>query len=154
MASRPAPPMACSGHGSATLGPGFSSQKAPVARPLQPVTYIVNTVTGKNCVPADTVNIKLSYNLSLFVPNAFTPNGDGNNDLFRVKAKGVALYRLQVYNRWGQLIFQTNNMAQGWDGRYKGQLQPFGTYVYFVQYAYYGRGKELLQQKGSFTLLQ
>jgi gliding motility-associated-like protein len=126
----------------------------PIAQPMQPTRYIVNTVTGLNCVPADTVNIYLSYNRSLFVPTAFSPNADGNNDLFRVKAKGVAVSNLQVYNRWGQLIFEANDVSRGWDGRFKGELQPAGTYVYVVNYAYYGREAEMLQQKGTFTLVR
>ncbi|HEU4555040.1 MAG TPA: gliding motility-associated C-terminal domain-containing protein, partial [Chitinophaga sp.] len=127
---------------------------APIAQPLHPTRYIVNTVTGLNCVPADTVNILLSYNLSLYVPNAFTPNADGINDVFRAKVKGVSSYHLQLYNRWGQLLYESFDMKTGWDGRYKGQPQPMGTYVYLVQYAYYGNEKQLLTQKGTFTLIR
>ncbi|HEY0611525.1 MAG TPA: gliding motility-associated C-terminal domain-containing protein, partial [Chitinophaga sp.] len=126
----------------------------PVAQPMQPTRYIVNTVTGLNCVPADTITIYLSYDRSLFVPTAFSPNADGNNDLFRVKAKGVAIYTLQVYNRWGQLIFEAADVTRGWDGRFKSQEQPVGTYVYVVRYAYFGRETQLLEQKGTFTLVR
>lgn len=103
---------------------------------------------------ADTVNIYLSYDRSLYIPNAFTPNDDGNNDLFRPRAKGVALYKLRVYNRWGQLIFETDDPNKGWNGRLRDQLQPFGTYVYMVQYAYYGKETQALQQKGTFMLIR
>lgn len=126
----------------------------PIAQPLQPVRYIVNTASGNNCVAADTVNIYLSYDRSLYIPNAFTPNDDGNNDLFRPRAKGVALYKLRVYNRWGQLIFETDDPNKGWNGRLRDQLQPFGTYVYMVQYAYYGKETQALQQKGTFMLIR
>jgi gliding motility-associated-like protein len=126
----------------------------PVAQPMEPTRYIVNTVTGLNCVPADTVTIYLSYDRSLFVPTAFSPNADGNNDLFRVKAKGVAVYAMQVYNRWGQLIFEAADLSRGWDGRFKSQEQPAGTYVYVVRYAYFGKETQLLEQKGTFTLIR
>ncbi|SEL50253.1 gliding motility-associated C-terminal domain-containing protein [Chitinophaga rupis] len=127
---------------------------APVAQPMHPTRYIVSTVTGKNCVPADTVNILLSYNLSVYVPNAFTPNGDGKNDVFRPKVKGASSYHLQIYNRWGQLLYDTFDMKTGWDGRYRDVLQPMGAYVYMVQYAYYGSEKNVLMQKGTFTLIR
>lgn len=135
-------------------GLSCNSCATPVAQPLQPTRYIVNTVTGLNCVPADTVSIYLSYDRSLYVPTAFSPNADGNNDLFRVKAKGVAIYNLQVYNRWGQLIFEADDLSRGWDGRLKGVPQPPGTYVYVVSYAYFGREAQVLQQKGTFVLIQ
>jgi gliding motility-associated-like protein len=127
---------------------------SPFARPLKPVTYIVKTVTGLNCIPADTINITLTYNRSLYAPSAFSPNNDGQNDVFRVKGKGVAIYHLSVYNRWGQLIYNSNDMARGWDGFYQEKLQPVGAYVYMVQYAFYGDEKNLLMQKGAFTLIR
>lgn len=126
----------------------------PVAQPTEPTRYIVNTLTGLNCVAADTVTVYLSYDRSLFVPTAFSPNDDGNNDLFRVKAKGVAIYTLQVYNRWGQLIFQADDITRGWDGYFKSQAQPMGTYVYVVRYAYFGKETQVLEQKGTFTLIR
>ncbi|PSL47509.1 gliding motility-associated-like protein [Chitinophaga niastensis] len=125
----------------------------PLAKPLQPTSYIVTTITGKNCIKSDTINIKLSYDQSLYVPNAFTPNNDGRNDVFRAKVKGVATYKLLIFNRWGELLFETNDMATGWDGRFKGQVQPFGTYVYLIKYAYFGKEEQVFQQKGTFMLL-
>lgn len=126
----------------------------PVAQPMEPTRYIVNTLTGQNCITADTVTIYLAYDRSLFVPTAFSPNDDGNNDVFRVKAKGVAVCTLQVYNRWGQLVFQADDVANGWDGRFKSQRQPMGTYVYAVRYAYFGKETQILEQKGTFTLIR
>ncbi len=137
-----------------TEGLSCETCAAPVAQPMHPTRYIVRTLTGKNCVPADTVNVLLSYNLSLYVPNAFTPNGDGKNDVFRPKVKGVSSYHLQIYNRWGQLLYETLDMKTGWDGRYKDVLQPMGAYVYIVQYTYYGNEKNVLMQKGTFMLMR
>ncbi len=59
------------------------------------------------------------------MPTAFSPNDDGNNDLFRVKAKGVAVYTLQVYNRWGQLVFQADDIARGWTAVSKTGYSPW-----------------------------
>ncbi len=67
------------------------------------------------------------------VPSAFTPNGDGKNDCFGVKEWGnVTNFQLSVYNRWGNLLFQTTNVGGCWDGTYQGILQAAGTYVYQV----------------------
>ncbi|RYY39891.1 MAG: T9SS type B sorting domain-containing protein [Chitinophagaceae bacterium] len=70
----------------------------------------------------------------LYVPNAFTPGTDGRNDRFRPLAQGrLAGYAFAVYNRWGQLVFQSTRQGEGWDGSWKGVAQPSGTYVYLVQ---------------------
>lgn len=127
---------------------------ATVAMPLKNTMYVVTTLTGDNCIKSDTIRITVSSIASLFVPNAFTPNDDGINDVFRAKVKGVAKYRLVVFNRWGKLLFETNNTKSGWDGRFRNELQPMGAYVYLIEYAYYGRENELLQQKGAFTLIR
>jgi gliding motility-associated-like protein len=67
----------------------------------------------------------------LYVPNAFTPNGDGRNDLFFPFPVGVkSLEYFQVYNRWGQLLFSTRALGEGWDGRNAGQDQPAGVYIW------------------------
>ncbi len=74
----------------------------------------------------------------LFVPNAFSPNGDGNNDFFSIYGEAVLQYQIQIFNRWGQLLYRSNDPAQinnpsaGWDGRYLGELQEVGTYIYHI----------------------
>ena len=71
----------------------------------------------------------------LFIPSAFTPNGDGLNDVFKaLYGENVTEFNLQVYDRWGELVFSTKNKAKGWDGRYKGQLQNSGIYVWIIRY--------------------
>ena len=73
----------------------------------------------------------------LTVPNAFTPNGDGLNDVFTPvisNSDQVKYYRFEVYNRWGQLIFESNKPGEGWDGKFKGKLSQFGAYNWKVSY--------------------
>ena len=75
--------------------------------------------------------------MRLTVPNAFTPNGDGLNDVFTPvisNADQVKYYVFEVYNRWGKLIFESNKPGEGWDGKYKGKLAQFGTYNWKVSY--------------------
>jgi gliding motility-associated-like protein len=68
------------------------------------------------------------------VPGGFTPNNDGKNDCFGVGYWGqVSDFAMNVYNRWGELIFSANNPTQCWDGKYKGQLQPSDVYVYIIK---------------------
>ena len=68
------------------------------------------------------------------VPNAFTPNGDGHNDCFGIQHWGdVTIEQLEVFNRQGMKVFTTKNPAECWDGRFGGQLQPAGAYVYAIR---------------------
>lgn len=67
---------------------------------------------------------------SVFVPNSFTPNGDGNNDLLHVYGVSIQSLRLMIFNQWGQKIFETTSRDEGWDGTYRGSRQPSGVYMY------------------------
>lgn len=88
------------------------------------------------------------------VPTAFTPNNDGLNDFFRphnaIKADN---YEFKVFNRWGQLVFQTNNWQAKWDGRINGELQTTGVYVWMLKYTHRDTGKAVFQ-KGTVTLIR
>ena len=114
----------------------------------------VYIVTGINkCGEThDTVEIKQIF-CDIWVPNAFTPNGDGVNDLFRVLGNTGRLesFRLRVFNRWGQLLFETSDRTKGWDGRQQGGEAQLGAYVYMLEYSLKDRP---VLQKGNFTLLR
>jgi gliding motility-associated-like protein len=68
--------------------------------------------------------------LSIYIPSAFTPNNDGINDTFGVKGEGITNFHIYIYNRWGELLFETTNPKQQWDGNFKGRKSEQGTYVY------------------------
>jgi gliding motility-associated-like protein len=70
----------------------------------------------------------------VFIPNTFTPNKGGPNEVFFVYGDGITDFSMVIFNRWGQLIFQTNDINKGWDGYFKGQICQVDTYVYVVQY--------------------
>jgi gliding motility-associated-like protein len=70
----------------------------------------------------------------VFIPNTFTPNKGGPNEIFYVYGDGINDFSMMIFNRWGQLIFQTNDINKGWDGYFKGQICQVDTYVYVVQY--------------------
>jgi gliding motility-associated-like protein len=126
---------------------------SPVATPDTTTTYVVSTVTGLNCIPTDTVTVTVTHFKKLFIPTAFTPNGDGQNDVFRVKGLGIAYFSMQVFNRVGNLVYQTEDYSSGWDGKVREELAPTGTYVYMIQYAFYGDEMHPQLEKGTVTLI-
>lgn len=88
--------------------------------------------------------------LSIYIPNAFTPNGDGMNDAFGVKGEGIRNFHLYIYNRWGEVIFETTNPKQQWDGSYAGNPVEQGVYVYQVFASGFGKNSKT----GSVTLVR
>jgi gliding motility-associated-like protein len=91
-------------------------------------------------------------NDDLFVPNAFTPNGDGKNDILFVRGTSIRNIQFYVFNQWGERIFESNSLSNGWDGTYKGKKQPVGVYVYVLK-AVNTEGI-ILERKGSVTLIR
>ena len=95
--------------------------------------YILTVTNFDNCVGNDTLIIKEINCIPIGIPNAFTPNNDGKNDLFKPGINiEISSYQLQVYNRAGQLIYQTKDYGQGWDGRFRGQQQSSDNYIYQI----------------------
>ena len=89
---------------------------------------------------------------SVVFPSAFTPNGDNMNDVYGPVYYGpVDDYQFHIYNRWGQLVFETTDNTKGWDGNYKGKPQPQGVYTYFATFTAYGKSKA---REGSFFLFR
>jgi gliding motility-associated-like protein len=99
-----------------------------------PGTYWVNVSFGF-CTLSDSINVTGGFGSSiLYIPNCFTPNGDGKNEVFMPKGDGITSYDMKIFNRWGQLIFETTDINQGWDGRYKGNKVQIDVYVCVVDY--------------------
>jgi len=87
-----------------------------------------------------------------FVPNAFTPNGDGNNDVFYVYANGVERIDCYIFDRWGEKVFEFHNIHDGWNGEYKGRQAPVDVYVFSLDLVYLDGSSK--HAKGSFTLIR
>jgi gliding motility-associated-like protein len=101
-----------------------------------PITVYLKGIDDNNCVNYDSVRLYyVNCCGSIFVPNAFSPNGDGKNDVFQPTFNEVKFekYVFQVFNRFGQKIFETNNMNESWDGRVKGSTCDIGTYYYLIK---------------------
>lgn len=111
--------------------------------------------TTEMCFAKDSVTV-LWGGEPFWLPNAFSPNGDGLNDEFKPVERYdyVQSYRLSIYNRWGEMIFETNNISQGWDGTFKGRPAPGGTYIYKIVYKAYSTGEETQTRKGQVTLVR
>jgi gliding motility-associated-like protein len=122
----------------------------------QPVTIIVRAIGASSCQlsnnSAAVTALATSLTDDIFVPNAFTPNGDGKNDVIRVHSEGVKTLKFSVYDQWGELLFATNDMTTGWDGTYKGAREPFGVYIYYLT-ASMNNGHQV-NKKGTITLLR
>jgi hypothetical protein len=134
--------------------PGLSNTtiSSPVATLNDHMTYIMQTSTIEGCSAVDTIHVKVFKTLpDIFVPNAFAPNG--RNKLLRPVPVGISkLDYFRVYNRWGQLVFQTIDPGKGWDGTINGKQQDGGTYVWMVQGKDY-TGKTV-SKKGSAVLIK
>jgi len=89
---------------------------------------------------------------AIFVPNTFTPNNDGKNDVLYVYGNTITKIKFRVYNQWGQFLYESLNIQNGWDGTYKGDLQPNGVYVYYLD-AEFNDGTKTTK-KGTITLLR
>lgn len=96
-------------------------------------TYTV-TITNGSCILSDSVTIEESHGGNLWFPNSFTPNGNGLNEIFIPVGEGVTDFHLKIFNRWGQLLFETRDLTQGWDGMYKGNLVQEDVYVWVADY--------------------
>jgi gliding motility-associated-like protein len=124
----------------------------PVATPDVTTTYTLTVAATGGCSASDTVVVKVYRPFRL--PNAFTPNGDGKNDVFRVpQGVGVQLIRLAVYNRNGERVFMTSASDIGWDGTANGQKQPAGEYVWQIEYQDLLTGKKV-GVKGTVLLIR
>lgn len=122
----------------------------PVATPSSNTTYEVTVRSTDGCQTTAGINIKVYRTIK--IPNAFTPNGDGKNDIFRIPSGvSIALTGFSVFDRWGNMIFTTNDSSKGWDGTYKGHPCEPDTYVYMIAGSD-NNGKILL--KGTVMLIR
>jgi len=122
-------------------------------------TFIVSSpgiykLTANNQCGNNSDDIVITKGLcQLKMPNAFTPNNDGNNDVFGIKNSGfIKEFYLIIYNRWGEKVFETKDVSKGWDGMYKGIEQPSDNYVWTISYTNLDGKKDFI--KGSVVLLR
>lgn len=137
-------------------GPAGTTHLVSGLSPGQKVTIRVRAKGQLDCQLSDattfTGTAENPLGNEIFIPNTFTPNNDGRNDVFYVYGTTIARMKLRVYNQWGQFLYESLNLQNGWDGTYKGQMQPNGVYVYYLD-AEFNDGKTTTR-KGTITLLR
>lgn len=123
---------------------------SPIASPEENTIYYVSAVNQFGCVNTSSVIVNIMP--TFYVPNTFTPTGDGLNDVFRPVFTGYTDLDVYIFNRWGEQIYHYNTLDGGWDGTYKGAKAELGVYVYKI-YAKDYLNKEI-ERVGSITLLR
>ncbi len=128
--------------------------KNPISSPPVTTKYFVAGTTEFGCPANDSLTVFVSPETILDLPNAFSPgSGTSINDELRILIRGIAtLNYFKIFNRWGQLIFSTTDINQGWNGQFNGVPQPLGTYVYLID-ATTSTGKKFYKQ-GNVTLIR
>jgi len=116
-------------------------------------TYWIIITDANGCSNADTVLLHLipCDTSELWVPNAFTPNSDGVNDVFEAKGQGVTNFKMYIYNRWGELVFQSDDITEFWNGTYNSSLCIDGVYSWIIFYEGTGKGEQM--KAGRVTLM-
>jgi gliding motility-associated-like protein len=131
----------------------------PYANPIKTTKYSITATDRYGCVASTDITIfVVCADRNLFIPNTFSPNGDGTNDVFYPRGTGVfAVKSIKVFNRWGETVFEkmnvnANDMSAGWNGLYKGQKAPQDTYVYTMEIVC--ENSEITTFKGNVTLIR
>ncbi len=131
---------------------GINYQSSGVFDNLDSGKYITYVKDANGCISSDTVQL-IPDGCGLVLPNAFSPNGDGLNDIFRIKYPfAVKAFSLAVYNRLGEKMFETSNMTKGWDGTFKGIKQSVDVYAWVVHLTSLNNIEQTI--KGIVTLLK
>ncbi len=123
-----------------------------VASPTVNTLYTLTYTDAIGCISMDSVNVIVLPVGEVFFPTAFSPNGDGNNDLYRAAGSGIKQFRMGIYNRWGEKVFESNNFLDGWDGYYQDVQQPMAVYVYTAKVTLLNN--QTREYKGSITLIR
>ena len=129
-----------------------STCQAVDVTPESTTTFYVNVTDTNGCSANDFVTVFVQAAFSIYVPNAFTPNNDLHNNIFYVYGENLKDFTLRIYDRWGEMIFESKDISTGWDGTYKGVPLPIGTYLYTVQFTGENSGPEM--RSGALNLIR
>lgn len=129
-----------------------SQDSAITINPEQSSWYTVRVWNQQDEVVRHEFNVKVKECGVLYVPNAFTPNADGYNDIFKAYGTAIEDFRMQIMNKNGLMVFECKNLNQGWDGTYDNQPAPAGVYLYRIVYT--GIEGETKTKSGTITLIR
>jgi gliding motility-associated-like protein len=124
----------------------------PIATPTEGVMYTVVVRTASGCIDSKQVTVNVRPEDSFFIPEMFTPDGDGVNDMLFVNTVGYGAIDFKLFNRFGHLVFSTQDSDIGWDGKINGQLQKPDTYVYTLVVEV--SEDEFIKEKGTVQLVR
>ncbi|MBV1952552.1 MAG: gliding motility-associated C-terminal domain-containing protein, partial [Cycloclasticus sp.] len=105
----------------------------PISTPDETITYTVIVTDSNGCSASDEVTVIVDFENVIWVPNIFSPNGDGNNDILYVRGVGVTQLKFFVYDRWGEKVFETQDLDIGWDGTFRGKKMNNAVFVYYLE---------------------
>jgi len=124
----------------------------PTLTVSQPGIYWVHLFVN-GCLSGDTIKVH-TCPYTLWFPSAFSPNGDGLNDNFKPAGISIAVFKMEIFNRWGAKVFETNNINEGWDGRINAAQAPAGTYTYRVDFEVAEADNTVHHKSGVFVLVR
>lgn len=125
------------------------------AAPIQTTQYSIQVSDSSGCIAVDSATIYVRKTYDVYIPNAFSPNNDGRNDYFEIYGKKSSwkYVAVRIFDRWGELVFESTDLNFKWDGTYKGQLVEPNVYVYVLDLTF-ADGHSIAAQRGSITLIR
>jgi gliding motility-associated-like protein len=136
---------------SAPVNNGLSAHTIAWSDSLAPGKYNVHAENYFGCTAESLAEIPYSCEIA-DIPTGFSPNGDGKNDILYVRGENIHEMYLTIYNRWGQLVFESRNVNIGWDGLYKGETAPMEAYGYVLSVVF--KSGRTFYKKGNVTLIR
>jgi gliding motility-associated-like protein len=128
----------------------------PVATPLETTTYTAIYTDNNGCIVTDSIVIEVRQVLceepEIFLPTGFSPNGDQKNDILFVRGNSIERIYLAIYDRWGELVFESNSKDKGWDGSYRGKPATADVYTYYLEVICFDKSE--FKKQGNITLLK
>jgi gliding motility-associated-like protein len=123
----------------------------PISTPDKAISYVLSVTDSNGCMSTDTINITVDFFSNIYIPSAFSPNGDGINDVFYVRGLNISDIQLMIFDRWGNLVFETTDQSIGWNGYYRGTLFVPEVFMYVLT----GKDPEgkKINFKGNITLV-
>ena len=129
-----------------------TNNSSPIATPTETTTYTCTISDSTGCTTTRQVTVTILHNDDFFVPNSFSPNADGHNDYLFIRGNNFLKIRFSVFDRWGELLFETEDPLVGWDGTYGGKMVNTGVYTWVASIIY--KSNSPLTTTGTVTLVR
>jgi len=131
-----------------------SGETTPIIKVTEPDIYSLMAIKGQCTLYDSTIVIGNSGIATFYIPNTFTPNNDGVNDVFIAKGTDLTYFSMTIFNRWGSFVYETNDIEKGWDGKFEGDDVPPGEFVYVIKYATICSFNQIFQKVGTLQVLK